>query len=56
VIKSVNDVLMSQEAGRAADVGALFAGWGLIRAIASGAALLCCLTAILQGHATSRAS
>jgi uncharacterized membrane protein len=44
VIKPVNDLLMSQEASRTADVGALLARWGrlhLIRTIASGAAMLC---------------
>jgi len=49
VIKPVNDVLMSQDASRSADVGALFAQWGrlhLIRTIASGAALFCCLASL----------
>src|SRR5262245_12277420 len=48
VIKPVNDVLMSPEASRGADVGTLLARWGrlhLVRTIASGMALLCCLTA-----------
>src|SRR5262245_33395243 len=49
VIKPINDVLMSQDASRSADVGALLAQWGhlhLIRTIASGAALFCCLASL----------
>jgi uncharacterized membrane protein len=51
MIKPVNDVLMSPDASRSADVGALFARWGrlhLIRTIASGMALLCCLAGLLR--------
>jgi len=56
VIKPVNDVLMSQDASRSADVGALFARWGrlhLVRTIASGTALLCCLAGLLRGAPSS---
>jgi uncharacterized membrane protein len=51
VIRPVNDVLMSPDASRDADVGALFVQWGrlhLVRTMASGTALLCCLAALLQ--------
>jgi hypothetical protein len=62
VIKPVNDVLMSPDASRSADLGALFTRWGrlhLLRTMVSGTALLCCLAALLRrapasGSATTR--
>src|SRR5262245_39290156 len=48
VVKPVNDVLTSPELRGSADVSALLARWArlhLIRTVASGIALLCCLAA-----------
>jgi NADP oxidoreductase coenzyme F420-dependent/Domain of unknown function (DUF1772) len=53
VIKPVNDVLMSPDAHCGADVEGAVARWErlhLIRTVASGTALVCCLSGFNEGH------